>query len=431
MRTGPRPVQSGARRSAGSSRPPAPLRRRRRRGATRAARAVPRRRPRPPPRGRAPSRCASSSARGGDSDQSPRSRRPRGQQPERGQRARLRTGPGARAGREQEQRRASAPRARRASGPRRPAGIHPRRTRARQSARRLPPQPPGRRSRSGATRRNRTPAGEPPSADYPGIRCVCSSSAMPRPRPASPMRCGGSPRGGCRAGARAGGPAPRRRPRSGRGADEAAAARAGDRRGARAGRAGRGRAARARGDALPACAAAVTGRGETVLVVGAQAGLRTGGRCRSCRRPGAVLPAVRSRGAGAGSGESGERDHGQRPPQVIWRLRGGARRRLLDRGGRGLRPARPERRRQDDDGGDPRGLPGRATPARSVCSVTIPRIPAGVRQRIGVVLQAIGAVAEPHRPRTHGCSPATTRKARDVDEVIALVGLEGKAGTRG
>ena len=52
-----------------------------------------------------------------------------------------------------------------------------------------------------------------------------------------------------------------------------------------------------------------------------------------------------------------ERHLRARSTQVVRRRRGGARNRLRGRGRRGLRPARPERRREDDDGRDPRGLP--------------------------------------------------------------------------
>ncbi len=59
-----------------------------------------------------------------------------------------------------------------------------------------------------------------------------------------------------------------------------------------------------------------------------------------------------------------EGDLGPGPAQGLRQPRGGAGRRLRHRGGRGLRPARAERRGQDDDGRDPRGLPHVATRAR-------------------------------------------------------------------
>ena len=48
---------------------------------------------------------------------------------------------------------------------------------------------------------------------------------------------------------------------------------------------------------------------------------------------------------------------GARASQELRRGRGRRRHQLHRRAGRGVRPARPERRRQDDDGRDPRGLP--------------------------------------------------------------------------
>ena len=45
---------------------------------------------------------------------------------------------------------------------------------------------------------------------------------------------------------------------------------------------------------------------------------------------------------------------------------------LRDRAGRDLRPARPERRRQDDDRRDPRGLPRARRGIRRRCSASIP-----------------------------------------------------------
>ncbi len=59
------------------------------------------------------------------------------------------------------------------------------------------------------------------------------------------------------------------------------------------------------------------------------------------RRPGAAVNAVEV----------------ERPAQVVRGRRGRPRHHLLDRRRRGLRPARPERRRQDDHRRDPRGLP--------------------------------------------------------------------------
>ena len=53
-----------------------------------------------------------------------------------------------------------------------------------------------------------------------------------------------------------------------------------------------------------------------------------------------------------------------RPAQELRRRRGGARHRPRGRARRGLRLPRPQRGRQDDDGGDPRGLPQARAAAR-------------------------------------------------------------------
>ena len=80
-----------------------------------------------------------------------------------------------------------------------------------------------------------------------------------------------------------------------------------------------------------------------------------------------------------------------RAAQGLRRPRGGPRHRLRGRPRRGLRPARPQRRGQDDDGRDPRGLPRAARAASSPCSATIPSSgPRALRERVGIVLQATG-----------------------------------------
>src|SRR6185437_7953049 len=60
---------------------------------------------------------------------------------------------------------------------------------------------------------------------------------------------------------------------------------------------------------------------------------------------------------GASTLSADARDRGQRPAQGLRKPRGGPGGRLHDRGGGGLRAPRAERRRQDDDRRDPRGLP--------------------------------------------------------------------------
>ena len=70
-----------------------------------------------------------------------------------------------------------------------------------------------------------------------------------------------------------------------------------------------------------------------------------------------AAPSRRSRPPGSSSSTSDAGRRRQRAAEVVRLVRGAARHRLRDRGGRGLRAARPERRGQDDDGRDPRGLP--------------------------------------------------------------------------
>ena len=103
---------------------------------------------------------------------------------------------------------------------------------------------------------------------------------------------------------------------------------------------------------------------------------------------------------------------GQRPAQVLRRPSRRSAASTSTCGGRGLRPARAERRGQDDDGRDPRGL-SRARRGRGRrCSASIPgAAPRALRERIGVVLQQSElqpalTVRETHR----ACSRATTRR---------------------
>ncbi len=159
------------------------------------------------------------------------------------------------------------------------------------------------------------------------------------------------------------GPRPGRAARRGRRAagcraDEPAPTRAGDRCRARA-CARRHRSSRTSGwrPALPqtTCPPAVRGRGDTVVVVGHQP---------DCGRIAAELsggPSRRSRPAARSSFSS--RLRRPWPPSASetsasrTATRGDPRDQLRDRARRGLRPARPERRGQDDHGRDPGGLP--------------------------------------------------------------------------
>ena len=123
-------------------------------------------------------------------------------------------------------------------------------------------------------------------------------------------------------------------------------------------------------------------------------------------------------------------DLGQRAAQVVRRERGPPRDQLRDRRRRGLRPARPERRRQDDDGRDPRGLP----PARRRHGHGARRGPAA-RPTSGAAGSAIVPQSGDLFPNltvleTSRCSPPTTRAPRDVDDVVRLVGLEEKRDAR-
>ena len=90
----------------------------------------------------------------------------------------------------------------------------------------------------------------------------------------------------------------------------------------------------------------------------------------------------------------------QRPAQELRRRRGGPRHRPRGERRRGLRLPRPQRRRQDDDRRDPRGLSRPRTPARSRSSA---RIPAhgdrAWRERIGDRPAELPARSLPDRAR--------------------------------
>ena len=98
---------------------------------------------------------------------------------------------------------------------------------------------------------------------------------------------------------------------------------------------------------------------------------------------------------------------------------------------RDLRPARPERRRQVDDDRDPRGLP-RPHRRRGERARHRPRAAAASTGRRA----SASCCSRPARPATSTVREQLTHFAgfypnpRDVDEVIAAVGLEQKAKTR-
>ena len=187
--------------------------------------------------------------------------------------------------------------------------------------------------------------------------------------------------------------------------------------------------------------AALEGIGMTLRGGAALRGLRRASRPsrpRSAARP-ASRPA-RAAGQGAGAwrrrlrtrcivGRCRNRHQRARPAQELRPARGRARHLVRGRARRGVRPARAERRGQDDDGRDPRGLPRAAAAARSRCSAsTRPRRPRSCKQRVGIVLQSWAST------RTRPCgSPSSTWRGfyprpRDARETIALVGLDGKRG---
>ena len=98
---------------------------------------------------------------------------------------------------------------------------------------------------------------------------------------------------------------------------------------------------------------------------------------------------------------------------------------------RGVRPARPERRRQDDDRRDPRGLP---RPRRRRGRGARRGPPAGAsrawRERLGVVLQSSSLYANLTPRESLALFAGYYQRPRDVDEVIEIVGLEEKADAR-
>ena len=120
------------------------------------------------------------------------------------------------------------------------------------------------------------------------------------------------------------------------------------------------------------------------------------------------------------------------PAQVLRRLRGRPGDRPRGQRGGDLRLPRPQRRRQDDHGRDPRGLPraqrGRGRGAGPGPGRARRR---AWRERIGH--RAAGVPPDARADRARGCcssTPATTPTPRGVEETIALVGLAEKADAR-
>ena len=111
-------------------------------------------------------------------------------------------------------------------------------------------------------------------------------------------------------------------------------------------------------------------------------------------------------------------------------VRGGPRHRPRGPGRRGLRVPRPERRREDHDGRDPRGLPA-ATPARSSVLGSTRRTPTRAwrgadRDRPAAVPDRPGAHRERDARAVRGLLPGAARRRGDD----RLVGLEEKADVR-
>ena len=106
--------------------------------------------------------------------------------------------------------------------------------------------------------------------------------------------------------------------------------------------------------------------------------------------------------------------------------------RLHGRARRGLRPARAQRRRQDDDRRDPRGLPRAHRRRRRVLGFDPGRAAARAaragRHRPPADRACTATSACARRSRT---GPGFYPTPRDVDEVIALAGLARQGRTRG
>ena len=117
-----------------------------------------------------------------------------------------------------------------------------------------------------------------------------------------------------------------------------------------------------------------------------------------------------------------------RPRQALRRRRRRGRARSRGAARRVLRPARAQRRRQDDDHRDPRRAARRPTPARSRCSAE--------RWGQGAIARCASGSAFSSRRRSSptssrsrrpsACSDRSTERGRTVDEVLALVELDEK-----
>ena len=128
----------------------------------------------------------------------------------------------------------------------------------------------------------------------------------------------------------------------------------------------------------------------------------------------------------------GRRHLHPRPGQALRRVRRRRRARPRHPPRRDLRAARPQRRRQDDDGRDLRGLPRTATPARCGCSArTRPTAPARWKAQLGIVLQSGAGDSQLTCREMLQAQASYYPDPRDPDEVLELVGLTEKARSRG
>ena len=116
-----------------------------------------------------------------------------------------------------------------------------------------------------------------------------------------------------------------------------------------------------------------------------------------------------------------------RPAQGLRRTRGREGPGLRSRPRRGLRPARPQRRREDHDGRDPRGLSHANGRDRLGARTRSPAAFAGLRERVGIVLQSTGMYRHITPREALGHFAHFYPHPRDVEEVIAITGLQEKA----
>ena len=134
------------------------------------------------------------------------------------------------------------------------------------------------------------------------------------------------------------------------------------------------------------------------------------------------------------NGAAGDQvDAGQGPAQVVWRSRGRRRRRLRDPARHRLRAARAQRRRQDDDRRDPRGLSDARRRARSRCSAHDPGDGRPASCATGSASSCRRAASTRDltvREAIETYGAAYYAERRPTDELLDLVGLGEKADER-